>query len=203
MRLIDANMTNDILNTFRWHPIPHMEDKRYYAASAVTSDDNLWVLGGSNGQNHSKITEVYKYQPNGLGKWNSELPLPTELQKSGVHSHCVVTLNSTHVFMAGGYKNGYRVDTNESLGLDHILGSEEDEIESTTIQNEYTITSNVEGSWEGGKQLNRAWMYDGSNWKAVEGMSITRDRPSCSPVYMSDRSVSFWTLSRFTFSLGL
>ena len=189
--LLVANMTKNILNISRWHPIPHMEDKRYYAASAVTSDDNLWVLGGSNGKDHSNITEVYEYQPNGLGKWNSDLPLPSELQKSGVNSHCVVTLNSTHIFMAGGYKNDYyRVETNESLGLDHILGSEEDEIE-------YIKT----GLLEEGKQLNSAWMFDGSSWKALDGMSITRDRPSCSPVYMSDRSVSFFEmiLSKFLF----
>ena len=91
-----------------------MEEKRYYSDSALIKG-NLWVIGGSDGSNHSKITEVYEYEPNGQGKWKNDLLLPIELQKSGISSHCTININSTHVFMAGGYQDAYRIITNETV----------------------------------------------------------------------------------------
>ena len=87
-----------------------MQDKRHYSNSALTPDGNLWIIGGSHGSKRSKITEVYEYQPNSLGKWRNDLPLPIELQKSGIDNQCIVTVNSTHVFMAGGFQV-YRKDS--------------------------------------------------------------------------------------------
>ena len=143
-----------------------MEDKRYYSASAIIKG-NLWIIGGSNGGlNQSKITETYEYKPNGLGKWNKNLPLPTELQKSGIDSQCAVTLNSSSVFMAGGYQSAYRLITNETI----------DEIEAPIA---------------GGKFLSNSWMFDGSSWKALAEMSTPRDRPACSLMHMDDGSVSY------------
>ena len=92
-----------------------MDKKRYYPASALI-EDNLWIIGGSDGSDHSKITEMYEYKPNGLGKWNKNLPLPIELQKSGISSQCVVTLNSSSVFMAGGYQDAYSHVPNKRVG---------------------------------------------------------------------------------------
>ena len=142
-----------------------MEDKRYNSASAILKG-NLWIIGGSDGSDNSKITETYAYKPNGLGKWKKNLPLPTELQKSGISSHCVVTLNSSNVFMAGGYQRAYRLITNETI----------DEIEAPIA---------------GGKILSNSWMFDGSSWKALAKMSTPRDRPACSLMHMNDGSVSY------------
>ena len=110
-----------------------MEDKRYHSDLA-SINGNLWIIGGSDGSSHSKVTETYEYKPNGLGKWKKNLPLPTELQKSGISSQCVVTLNSTSVFMAGGYQGAYRIITNETI----------DEIEAPIA---------------GGKHLSNSWIF--------------------------------------------
>ena len=150
----------------RWYGIPSMGEKRYNPASALI-EDNLWIIGGSDGLDHSKITEMYEYKPNGLGKWNKNLPLPIELQKSGISSHCAVTLNSSSVFMAGGYQDAYRIITNE------------------------TIFDEIEAPIAGGKQLFNSWMFDGSSWKALAKMSTPRDRPACSLMHMNDGSVSY------------
>ena len=142
-----------------------MEEKRYYSDSALMNG-NLWIIGGSDGSNHSKITEMYDYKPNGLGEWKKNLQLPTELQLSGISSHCVVTLNSSNVFMAGGYQSAYRIITNETI----------DEIEAPIA---------------GGITLSNSWMFDGSSWKALAKMSTPRDRPACSLMHMNDGSVSY------------
>ena len=142
-----------------------MGEKRYYSDSALMNG-NLWIIGGSDGSNHSKITEMYDYKPNGLGEWKKNLQLPTELQKSGISSHCVVTLNSSNIFMAGGYQSAYRILTNETI----------DEIEAPIA---------------GGKTLSNSWMFDGSSWKALAKMSTPRDRPACSLMHMNDGSVSY------------
>ena len=151
-----------------------MEDKRYNSASAIIKG-NLWIIGGSDGwmdhssdgwMHSSKITETYEYKPNGLGKWNKNFPLPIELEKSGINSQCVVTLNSSSVFMAGGYQDAYRIITNETI----------DEIEAPIA---------------GGKTLSNSWMFDGSSWKALAEMSTPRDRPACSLMHMNDGSVSY------------
>merc|ERR1712226_951463 len=155
-----------------WFGIPSMEDKRYNSASAIIKG-NLWIIGGSDGWNDhssdgwmhsSKITETYEYKPNGLGKWNKDFPLPIELEKSGINSQCVVTLNSSSVFMAGGYQDAYRIITNETI----------DEIEAPIA---------------GGKTLSNSWMFDGSSWKALAEMSTPRDRPACSLMHMNDGSI--------------
>ena len=143
-----------------------MEEKRYQTASAISPKGNLWIIGGSNGSNQSKTTEVYDYQRNGLGNWHEKLSLPAELEKGGVSSQCVVTINSTNVFMAGGYVGHYRIIDKDT---------DIDEIEAPIV---------------GGRNLNNAWMFDGSNWKALAIMSTPRDRPACSLVHMDDDSVS-------------
>ena len=56
-----------------------------------------------------RVTEVYDYKPNSLGKWHKGFPLPDFLQKGGISSQCVVTMNSTSVFMAGGFTDPFRV----------------------------------------------------------------------------------------------
>ena len=141
-----------------------MEDKRYNSASAILKG-NLWIIGGSDGSDNSKITETYEYKPNGLGKWNKNFPLPIELEKSGISSQCVVTLNSSSVFMAGGFQDAYRLITNET-------------------------TDEIEAPIAGGKQLSSSWMFDGSSWKTLAEMSTPRDRPACSLMHMNDGSVS-------------
>ena len=80
-----------------------MEEKRYYSDSALTPKGNLWIIGGTNGSFQSRITEVYDYQPNSLGNWHKGFPLPDDLLKGGISSQCVVQVNSTSVFMAGGF----------------------------------------------------------------------------------------------------
>jgi hypothetical protein len=64
--------------------------------------------------------------------------------------------------MAGGYQGDYRKDNETDADMFERFG---------------------------GKELDSAWMFDGSSWNTLAKMSTTRDRPACSLVYMSDRSV--------------
>ena len=50
-----------------------------------------------------------------LGRWKKGKPLPADLRDSGIESHCAFALNSSHVFLAGGYAKPYNF-------VDHITG---------------------------------------------------------------------------------
>merc|ERR1711892_89346 len=66
--------------------------------AATELGDSWWVTGGSDGQSALSSTEVLTGNT-----WHSSTPLPTPLD-----SHCMVKINSSHVFIAGGLDhNGY------------------------------------------------------------------------------------------------
>ena len=73
--------------------IPSLTIVRSGAASALLSG-TWWVTGGNNGTASSYIsTEVRNVN----GTWSRSVDLPYSMT-----SHCMVTINSTHVFIGGG-----------------------------------------------------------------------------------------------------
>ena len=88
---------------FSWDKIPQMTQKRYYGASVLDPNGDMWVLGGTANSSNADSTEVYQYKPlPRSGRWRKGYPLPTALRNTGIESQCNVRINSTHVFMAGG-----------------------------------------------------------------------------------------------------
>jgi len=65
--------------------------KRYLAASVVTPL-GLWVTGGSDGDQYLDTTEI----------WNNNQSRPHVKLPMDMASHCIATLNNTHVLLAGG-----------------------------------------------------------------------------------------------------
>merc|ERR1719233_1028649 len=65
--------------------------KRYLAASVVTPL-GLWVTGGSDGDQYLDTTEI----------WNNNQSRPHVKLPMEMASHCIATLNNTHVLLAGG-----------------------------------------------------------------------------------------------------
>ena len=88
---------------FSWDKIPEMTQKRYYGASVLDPNGDMWVLGGTANSSNADSTEVYQYKPlPRSGRWRKGYPLPTALRDTGIESQCNVRINSSHVFMAGG-----------------------------------------------------------------------------------------------------
>ena len=83
-----------------------MNKKRHLAASVLDSRGKFWMLGGTDGSSATDSTEIYEYEEK---KWRKGYPLPFELRDTGLQSHCAVTLNSTHVFIGGGFATKYNV----------------------------------------------------------------------------------------------
>ena len=88
---------------FSWDKITEMTQKRYYGASVLDPNGDMWVLGGTANSSNADSTEVYQYKPRPRsGRWRKGYPLPTALRDTGIESQCNVRINSSHVFMAGG-----------------------------------------------------------------------------------------------------
>ena len=88
---------------FSWDKITEMTQKRYYGASVLDPNGDMWVLGGTANSSNADSTEVYQYKPlPRSGRWRKGYPLPTALRDTGIESQCNVRINSSHVFMAGG-----------------------------------------------------------------------------------------------------
>ena len=80
-----------------------MSKKRYYGASVLDPNGDMWVIGGTANSFNADSTEVYQYKPRPRsGTWRKGHPLPTSLRDTGIESQCTVRINSSHVFMAGG-----------------------------------------------------------------------------------------------------
>ena len=90
-----------------------MGNKRPFASSVLDKDGDMWVLGGAANTRFDKYaadsTEIYQYQPakRGFGGWRKGFPLPQVLRDTGISQTCTVKINSTHIFMAGGYAREY------------------------------------------------------------------------------------------------
>ena len=87
-----------------------MASKRKFASSVLDPNGDLWILGGKSGYNNaSDSTEIYNYKTasRGFGLWRKGFPLPLELRDTGLQSQCSVKINSTHIFMAGGFASAY------------------------------------------------------------------------------------------------
>lgn len=154
-----------------------MSEKRYGAASVIDEKGNLWVLGGTYDSKSADSTEVYQYSPNGQGNWQQGYPLPGVLRDTGLDSHCAVRLNSSHVFMAGGYARNYTF-------CDELAEDNCNEKAGSTVDG-------------GGRVLRKSWMYNGDTWLDLPTMSIPRDRPACSLVQMDDDTVKPSETSKF------
>ena len=84
-----------------------MIQKRYLAASVLDPSGNFWMLGGTDGSSAAESTEIYEYERKA---WRKGFPLPPELRDTGLQSHCAVRLNSTHMFIGGGFATRYNVE---------------------------------------------------------------------------------------------
>ena len=103
----------------RWFIIPGLTEKRYQAASVLDVNGDMWVLGGTSNSSAADSTEIYNYKPPRRtldqleagegGTWRKGFPLPEALRDTGLQSQCTVKINSTHIFMAGGYARDYDV----------------------------------------------------------------------------------------------
>ena len=54
------------------------------------------------------------------GHWRKGFPLPIELRDTGIAQTCTVKINSTHIFMAGGYARDFKF----SESLDNTKGKQ-------------------------------------------------------------------------------
>ena len=100
-----------------------MGGTRKFSGSVLDQNGDFWILGGSGGYNDaSDSTEIYNYQSavRGFGRWRKGFPLPTELRDTGLESQCSVKINSTHIFMAGGYARGFNYK-------DTVINSQDEE----------------------------------------------------------------------------
>ena len=80
----------------RWKQMPSLKEKRAYGTSSVFSNGSLWITGGFKSYGaHMSSSEVLDL---GSRTWRSGPNLP--IANSW---HCVVQMNSTHTFFAGGY----------------------------------------------------------------------------------------------------
>ena len=86
-----------------------MTHKRHQAASVLDKNGDLWVLGGTSNFSAADSTEIYNYKSadRGFGNWRKGFPLPQALRDTGLQSTCTVKINSTHIFMAGGFAREY------------------------------------------------------------------------------------------------
>lgn len=79
-----------------WSPAPPMMEARTNAAS-VRTREGWMVTGGSNGTGKFLDTmEMYQHSDGGWVKMTSKLP-------EAALGHCIVPINSTTVFLTGGY----------------------------------------------------------------------------------------------------
>ena len=96
-----------------------MTQKRSGATSVLDSNGDMWVLGGAANSSAADSTEIYNYkapkkengqlEAQGAGRWRTGFPLPVALRDTGISNTCSVKINSTHVFMAGGYAREFDV----------------------------------------------------------------------------------------------
>ncbi len=129
-----------------------MLHKRNRATSVLNEDGDLWVIGGIDGSDSAFSTEIFDFKTR---KWREGTPLPLDLQESGISSHCTVSINGTHVFMAGGYAGDY--NQTDRLGR-------------------------FSPRYVPGRPLAEAWMFVKNHWETLPNMSNIRDRPACALV---------------------
>ncbi len=89
-------------------------------------------------------------------------------------------INSTHLFMAGGLAQTF------NLVKDF---AEEDYVRDSTGCLRASNATLVDGIG-GGTYFDRAWIFDGKDWRNIAPMSVARDQPACSLVEMDDGEVS-------------
>ncbi len=169
--------------------MPKMTQKRYRAATVLNEDGDMWVLGGTYDSTASEATEVFRYQARtNSGSWTRGRPLPDDLRDSGIESHCVVQLNKTHIFMAGGYARAYRFS--DPLAP-KPSGDPDPEIEVNPRFRPRTSRQIKDDNSDigGGYSLRRAWLYDGYYWREIQNMYHIRDRPACSTLNMPDGTI--------------
>ncbi len=193
------------LTTNLWLQNPPMLEKRYRGESVLDLKGDLWVLGGTYDSTSSDSTEIYEFDYQGQGKWINGQPLPGILRDTGLESFCAVRVNSSHIFIAGGYARGYRAV--DSLACSNSQNEDEDQVDiqleanprvagkegeglpSINKCNKDELDGSEDSIQQGGYVLNKAWMFDGNDWKELGDMSQRRDRPACSLVQDQDEGV--------------
>ena len=178
-----------------------MIENRHLSASTLDINGDLWVIGGiddniQNQTDNSVTTEVYEYRPEGNGLWRSGYELPGLLRDFGIQSQCVLQINSSHVFMAGGFSdvarncdkltdqlspdgNDVNPRNQDSEGPDSVFDPCRYKGEQGAVEFNFTDPDFFNG---GGRELAVAWMYNGitNSWRLLPSMSTPRDRPGCS-----------------------
>ena len=164
-----------------------MNYPRHFATAELDNDGNMWMIGGRKIHNDFDVSnaapdsEVYKIDSK---EWIPNAPLPEELKHGGVTDHCTVRLNSTHVMLISGKKQGFFF--------------EDANAEQTGFGTKETA--------DGGIVTNKAWMLGRESWKEVADLSIPRLQAACS-ILPDERdgsvSLSYWiNFHRFkTFSI--
>ena len=80
-------------DTGEWIRTTDMDTERWYAASVLMDNNEWWITGGSPiSANPYSSTLIFK---DGLFSPGPDLPSP-------LYFHCLLTINSTHAFLAGG-----------------------------------------------------------------------------------------------------
>ena len=116
----------------KWDTVAKMIKMRIFSSSVRQKEGHMWVLGGVVGENEPTDTEAYsylKYKTRGKtrnkSEWKKDKPIPGDLNLSGIVGHCSVQINSTHVFLTGGYAPEYRVPA-ISINFDPLCQSAAD-----------------------------------------------------------------------------
>ena len=78
-----------------------MQTERNYASAVVLPNGELWIQGGSDGNNRLSTTETISLEGSQTGM---------ELEK-GISAHCSMIINATTAFITGGYTGSYSNDT--------------------------------------------------------------------------------------------
>ena len=95
-----SNGTCYTLSSEQWIKSSSMLERRDYGAASVRINSGLWVTGGRNiieNIGTRRTTEIYNEDGN---TWSQSVDLPIE-----VRNHCLVKINSSHVFMTGGFNS--------------------------------------------------------------------------------------------------
>ena len=90
-------------------------------------------------------------------------------------------INSTHIFLAGGY-----------AGPSTLCGIETKKEEINPVGKKPSFCEDPEvapDAYTGGLVLNKAFMYNGLAWEELPPMSVRRDTPICSLIHNEDQVI--------------
>ena len=191
-----------------WEKVKSMAKNRFLATVTLQKEGKMWVIGGVLPKNDPSYTEEYLYKifrrknrNLNQSKWNEGKTIPDDLRDSGVVGHCMVQINDTHAFLAGGFAPEYNIEDPshpsrtlatekpkttkfptiiEFLHQSGIFRKTREKrnikIPSETDQKSSRV-STLKG---GGKTLQKAWLFNSHTWVPIPNMPSPIDRHACS-----------------------